>query len=286
MRTKIALGLAIMVASAQAPAVTYPFPMVTDVALASEPNEYGEKVTHVTSTRIMVTDPRISEEATLREALEILTGEVVTNRVITGRTMQRGWYGPNSMATWNAVSTQGNPKFTEFMEEWTAAAVANNSIPGWVEKQVTHYCATNRVAYRSGTGTSWAQHYDTTWGLDDINTCVHPHPIDEHCTLNTPMIDFDYGVISASAADGTWLETLVHVQCSNNMKYKLNVVGGPEISIDNGMAAAIMTDGELAGATLEGQTGDNTVTLRSTLRGKPARTGAFAGSGIMVVSYP
>ncbi|KHD99737.1 hypothetical protein [Pantoea stewartii] len=70
------------------------------------------------------------------------------------------------------------------------------------------------------------------------------------------------------------------------MKYKLNVMGGPEIAIDNGMTAAIMTDGALAGETLNGSSGDNPVALRSTLHGKPTKTGAFAGSGIMIISYP
>ncbi|KGL54760.1 hypothetical protein ACWXWE_04910 [Pantoea ananatis] len=104
--------------------------------------------------------------------------------------------------------------------------------------------------------------------------------------MKTATVNFDYGLISSGEADGAALEKSVRVNCTTKIKYNLQVLGGPEIVLDNGMAAAIMTDGELAGETLNGSSGDNTVTLRSVLRGKPTKTGAFAGSGIMVVSYP
>lgn len=268
-------------------AITYPFPVVSSVEYV-ETNKWGEDVFQVHVTPQYVNDPRIAEGATVVEALEILSGLKPEPMGIEGTTRQGGRYA-KGLSSWDDYEMKGKKqKFLEFMEQWTEVAISNAAAGRpWREKgDKETFCVTNRVRVVAPDNAWMTAFYRASWGLDSETSCTKSRPSTGYCQLKTATVNFDYGTISSVEADGAALEKPVTVHCTTKIKYNLQVQGGPEIVLDNGMAATIMTDGELAGETLTGQTGDNTVTLRSTLRGKPAKTGAFAGSGIMVVSYP
>ena len=271
-------------------AITYPFPIVTSVIfdhtnLISKQHVYRFQV-----ATAYVHDDRIANDTTVEKALEILTGLPVTAQLITGETL----FNSNdkyamAMSGWrdyHAISR--DQPFIEFMQNWTNVTLDNqNGTKPWTRTADGGVlCVTNRV-WTAPRATLFRSMYQSTWGLDTYETCAKAPPTTGRCDLISETIDFNYGALSAGEANGATLEKPVHVQCTTSTKYKLNVLGGPNISLDNGMTANIMTDGIEAGETLNNAvTGDNTVTLRATLRGTPAKTGAFAGSGIMVVSYP
>lgn len=268
-------------------AITYPFPVVTSVEYV-ETSEYGTEVYKANVKPVYVSDPRIPEGATVTEALEILSGQKPDATWVAGHTVSGGRYA-NGLESWETYDMKGkNQKFLEFMEQWTDVAISNGE-RGRPWREVGSrdaFCVTNRVKVVSAGDTWLTSFYFASWGVDSYDSCTRSRPPTGYCQLKTATVNFDYGTISSVEADGAALEKPVTVHCTTKIKYNLQVQGGPEIVLDNGMAATIMTDGELAGETLNGSSGDNTVTLRATLRGKPSRTGAFAGSGIMVVSYP
>ncbi|MDC7861189.1 hypothetical protein [Pantoea ananatis] len=269
-------------------AISYPYPVISSVKFIQfDPR--GTPMYLAQAKALYVSDDRITEDTTAVEALTILAGRRPEEKAVQG---EMKMVHPNDVKGANYWPDyelkKKKQKFLDFMEEWTQVVVSNaGNGYAWHSASEAAFCVTARVQIEEGgSDMEPSSYYNRTWGLDSFETCSKPQPTTGYCQLKTATVNFDYGLISSGEADGAALEKPVTVNCTTKIKYNLQVLGGSEFALDNGMAATIMTDGELAGETLNGASGDNTVTLRSVLRGKPAKTGAFAGSGIMVVSYP
>jgi hypothetical protein len=118
--------------------------------------------------------------------------------------------------------------------------------------------------------------------------CIGTAPIPDSCALQTPEVQFSYGTLTSQTVSGAALTKTIQVECTAAVNYILKLQSTlNNIPLSNGMLATLTTDNNTAlGSTLKGVAGINTLNLTSTLSGTPTSTGAFSGTGALVLSYP
>lgn len=133
-----------------------------------------------------------------------------------------------------------------------------------------------------GTGTT----LNVPTGL--VGSCFKIVDPDEHCSVTSDNIIFDYGVIHTKEIDDARAEAKVYVECnSDNTKFSLRT-GAPndELTLSNGMKASVNLNGSpVSPQVITSVAGTQVITLDSRLKGTPVSTGPFTGTGILYMAY-
>lgn len=121
------------------------------------------------------------------------------------------------------------------------------------------------------------------------NACyLSPNTID-WCSLVTPTVNFEFGPLVSSKAQGSSIEKNISIYCTGAVSYQLSLAGNIDssINLENGMHVDFSLDGQGLNHTLSSS--DEGVTshkLTATLNGTPNSTGVFNASGVLYVTYP
>lgn len=118
------------------------------------------------------------------------------------------------------------------------------------------------------------------------DSCIGTPPVNQWCALLTPELTLSYPDMKVENAAGATVSGDVQVHCTTGMKYTLRLRTPMGIALSNGMTAQLTANGLPLNSALNGETGDNTVKITSTLEGSPEKSGEFKGENILYVSYP
>ena len=112
--------------------------------------------------------------------------------------------------------------------------------------------------------------------------------INEWCAMSVPQVTLSFGTLMLDQAAGKTADSTVGVSCtSSSVSYVLKLqTGNTYIPLSNGMRANL---GLGAANSAPGNTtysgSQSSLRLRGTLAGTPTSTGAFNGTGVMMVVY-
>lgn len=118
--------------------------------------------------------------------------------------------------------------------------------------------------------------------------CMTAPPLNEWCAMSVPQVTLSFGTLMLDQAAGKTADSTVGVSCtSSSVSYVLKLqTGNTYIPLSNGMRANL---GLGAANSAPGNTtysgSQSSLRLRGTLAGTPTSTGAFNGTGVMMVVY-
>jgi hypothetical protein len=237
-------------------------------------------------TRVLVDDPDITDNMTIKQAMDAkgVPGFMTTDNTIRIRVTNRN-HATGDMYDVPLPESPIGKSSDNFV------AYMNTLPPTMVYNRISYTRnSTNCVTLTRGTKHSAKpfSHSGNWHGMGvssrecDFRT---PEP-NEWCAPTSPSVSLDYGSRPAADALGTTVATEINVECSADSTYSLRLQGDPTgLPLNNGMTATLTTDGKPAGSTLNGIKGTNTVRLESTLSGDPVRTGPFNGEGVLFIQY-
>lgn len=127
-----------------------------------------------------------------------------------------------------------------------------------------------------------------TFANSDNSCYLSPNQI-EWCSLVTPVVNFEFGTLVSSKAQGSSIEKDISVYCTGAVSYRLSLAGnaGSVINLENGMDVDFRLDGQELNKPISSQDeGVISHKLTATLNGTPNTTGAFNSTGVLFVNYP
>lgn len=123
----------------------------------------------------------------------------------------------------------------------------------------------------------------------NANSCRLSPQTNDWCSMVTPSINFNFGVMATSKAQGVMLEKDISVYCSAPVSYTISLAGQADSSmvLDNGMSVEFSLDGNELNQNLSSSSeGVINHKLKATLKGTPTSTGIFNATGVLFVDYP
>lgn len=226
-----------------------------------------------------------------------------TSTVNGGIIFQVYWCLPNGTGCTgaNAPDPEGNllARVSPLCREYTSSSNFNKMID-CLHSQISAGLYTATVPTSTYGGNSYSRgmlclryqysigNYVTTFANSDNACYLSPNTI-EWCALVTPTVNFEFGTLVSSKAQGSSIEKIISVYCSGAVSYKLSLAGqsGSVIPLDNGMNVDLSLDGQELNQTISSSDeGVISHKLTATLKGTPDTTGAFNATAVMFVNYP
>lgn len=117
--------------------------------------------------------------------------------------------------------------------------------------------------------------------------CAVPPPQLTYCTIETDRIDFDFGILVASHAQGVSLSRDIVLNCLESVKIGLLETQTGKVMLSNGGTITLTSgDKPLTGnQNVIAQEGVNHIPIKATLS-DPGKVGGFSGSTVISITYP
>lgn len=201
-----------------------------------------------------------------------------------------GWAGtsPQLLETYSYQNQSLNYNASVVMAGWNSAM--NGVTKTYNIQYIKGACIF--YMYRSPYNSSTSQGGTDTLLTISGNTCgadsaIPPEPpIAAWCAPDISSLTFSFGSMPSASAPGAYKELSLPIFCSGSTKYYLKLASGASIDLGNGLSVNLNYGGSGLGTTFTGSSGTNTNILKATLSGTPTKTGAFSGSGILLIGYP
>lgn len=271
--------------SGNAHALEYEWPVLTSLRVeltsATSANYY------LTWSTVHVSDPTILPSHTVQDVYEMKKGARYAN--LTSSIVHRH-KNDSGVISANGFSMETTSYLNERFEEYWPRVVdrlTRQSMISHVGVENGNECVGAFMNYGL-VHPLWDAFVDSSWdgGVGSAGTCLGTPPVNQWCALTTPAVTFSYGTMTLGQAPGAVRQETVGVECTTGMKYTLRLMGENNVPLSNGMRAELQADGKPLTTAIDGQAGQNTVSLTSTLVGEPDRTGEFRGESVLFVSYP
>ncbi|QFI54453.1 MrpH family fimbial adhesin [Aeromonas simiae] len=140
-------------------------------------------------------------------------------------------------------------------------------------------------------GGSHYEGWGSAWGGDPYimyGDCISPPPAGQYCSMENTDLDFNFGYLVSHHVNGKSMTKNVNIYCTSELNFTMRMVtGGSVIHTDSGINANVTLNGESITnkPVINGVKGGNQVSVGVTLAGTPTTTGAFSGSGTLVIAY-
>ncbi|WP_058912151.1 hypothetical protein [Entomohabitans teleogrylli] len=163
----------------------------------------------------------------------------------------------------------------------SVVSIRNNSVAGGSSEVCFGY-----IPY-SGTNYNFETFVFPPGAGEGVNCIVAPPP-NEWCAMTVPEVTLNFGTLMLDQAVGKTADTSVGVSCtSSSISYVLKLqTGNTYIPLNNGMRANLgLGDTNTAPGSTTYSGSQSDLKLTGTLAGTPTSSGAFNGSGVLMVVY-
>ncbi|MFM5463243.1 hypothetical protein ACET66_04025 [Aeromonas simiae] len=140
-------------------------------------------------------------------------------------------------------------------------------------------------------GATSSESWQSAWGGDPYikyGDCINPPPAGQYCSMENADLDFNFGYLISHNVNGKSLSKNVSIYCTSELNFTMRMVtGGSVIHTDMGINANVTLNGEALTKkpVINGVAGYKQVSIGVELAGTPTTTGAFSGSGTLVIAY-